>query len=63
MGNVVQGTRRRGRADDISPPNKKRRRGDAYVGSSDNEDSQGKGSGRGEDSSSDNEDSESEFEL
>ena len=63
LGNVVQGSRRRGRPDYISPPNKKRRRGDAHVGSSDNEDSQGSGSGGGEDSSSDNEDSEAEFEL
>lgn len=65
MGNVVKGSRRRGRSDTSSPPKHKRRRVHAQGegASDDGEGSGASGSGGEEIGSGSSEDSESEFEL
>lgn len=65
MGNVVLGSRRRGRSDTPDPPQQKRRRVHAKDegASSDGGDSGESDSGGEESGSSSNEDSESEFEF
>lgn len=66
MGNVVQGSRRRGRVDTVSPPKKKRRSVDAKDGGSRCDNSDASGSDLSECESSTghgDEDSEEEFEF
>lgn len=66
--NIMQGSRRRGRSDNLNIPNKKRRSADERTGGSAGDDSQGSresgcSSGENSNNGGGDEDSESEFEF